>query len=68
MHATHRDLVFEAFKDGSAGIRTHPTFGLTQTEARGRKGIFGEARNSEGLKGKGIWGETGRLGSLLRYH
>jgi hypothetical protein len=57
MHATHRDLVFEAFKDGFVGIRTHPDLRLTPKPKHGVEKVFGEARNSEGLKGKGIWGK-----------
>ncbi|MEG3604747.1 MAG: DUF6807 family protein [Verrucomicrobiota bacterium] len=57
MHATQDDLVFEAFKDGFVGIRTHPHLRLTPNPKHGVREVFGKARNSEGLEGKGIWGK-----------
>ena len=40
MHATQDDLVFEAFKDGFVGIRTHPHLRLTpQPQAWGQGGV-----------------------------
>ena len=57
MHATHEDLIFEEFKDGFVGIRTHPDLRLTASPKYGVKKVYGKARNSEGGEGKGIWGK-----------
>ena len=52
-----KDLVFEEFKDGFVGMRTHPDLRLTPNSKRGVKEVFGEALNSEGVRGKSIWGK-----------
>ena len=57
MHATNQDIVFEEFKDGFVGIRTHPDLRLTTSTKHGVKQVFGKARNSEGGEGKSIWGK-----------
>ncbi len=56
LHATNQDLVFEAFKDGFVGIRTHPDLRLTPSLRLGVRKVFGQAVNSEGIAGKRIWG------------
>ena len=57
MHATNQDLVFEEFKDGFVGIRTHPDLRLTPSPKYGVNKVFGNARNSVGGEGKKIWGK-----------
>jgi glucose/arabinose dehydrogenase len=57
MHATNQDLVFNEFKDGFIGIRTHPDLRLTAKPKQGVKKVFGQARNSEGIQGKSVWGK-----------
>ena len=57
MHATNQDIVFEEFKDGFVGIRTHPDLRLTPSPKHGVNKVFGKARNSEGVEGKSIWGK-----------
>lgn len=57
MHATNQDIVFEEFKDGFVGIRTHPDLRLTTSAKHGVKQVFGKARNSVGGEGKSIWGK-----------
>ena len=57
LHTTHQDLVFEEFKDGFVGIRTHPDLRLTPSAKRGVHKVYGKARNSEGVEGKNIWGK-----------
>ena len=57
IHATNQDLVFEEFKDGFVGIRTHPDLRLNPSPKHGVKEVFGKARNSEGIEGKNIWGK-----------
>ena len=57
MHATNQDIVFEEFKDGFVGIRTHPHLRLSPSPKHGVKKVYGQARNSEGIDGKNIWGK-----------
>jgi hypothetical protein len=57
MHATNQNIVFEEFKDGFVGIRTHPDLRLTPSPKHGVNQVFGKARNSEGVEGKSIWGK-----------
>ena len=57
MHATNMDLVFNEFKDGFVGIRTHPDLRLTASPKHGVNKVFGRALNSEGTEGKKIWGK-----------
>ena len=57
LHATNQDLIFEAFKDGFVGIRTHPDLRLNPNHKHGVKEVFGKARNSEGTEGKAVWGK-----------
>ena len=64
IHATNQDLVFEEFKDGFVGIRTHPDLRLNPNPKHGVKEVFGKARNSEGIEGKSIW-ENGRTGFII---
>ena len=61
LHATNKDLIFEEFKDGFVGIRTHPDLRLNASLKHGVNKVFGNARNSEGLKEKksGVNGQTG---------
>jgi hypothetical protein len=57
IHATNQDLVFEEFKDGFVGIRTHPDLRLNPSPKHGVKKVYGNSRNSEGIVGKNIWGK-----------
>ena len=57
MRATNQDLVFEEFKDGFVGIRTHSDLRLTPNSKLGVNEVFGRALNSEGVEGKSIWGK-----------
>ena len=65
IHATNQDLVFEEFKDGFVGIRTHPDLRLNPSPKHGVKEVFGKARNSEGIEGKNIWGKRA---DWVHYH
>ncbi|MEC8044153.1 MAG: DUF6807 family protein [Verrucomicrobiota bacterium] len=65
LHATNQDLVFEEFKDGFVGIRTHPDLRLNPSPKHGVKEVFGKARNSEGTEGKAIWGKRA---DWVHYH
>lgn len=57
IHASHGDLVFQEFKDGFIGIRTHPHLRLTANPKQGVPEVYGKAENSSGTNGEGIWGE-----------
>ncbi|MEM7232310.1 MAG: PmoA family protein [Planctomycetota bacterium] len=49
--ATHGDVTFGDTKEGTAGIRTNPQLRIDRGAV---------ARNSEGVKGKGIWGKRAK--------
>jgi hypothetical protein len=57
MHASHGDLTFSEYKDGFIGLRTHPHLRLAANPGKGVKAVFGHAANSEGVEGKGVWGQ-----------
>ena len=65
LHATNKDLIFEEFKDGFVGIRTHPDLRLNASPKHGVNKVFGNARNSEGIEGKEIWGKRA---DWVHYH
>ena len=65
LHATNKELVFEEFKDGFVGIRTHPDLRLNPSPKHGVNKVFGNARNSEGIEGKEIWGKRA---DWVHYH
>ncbi len=47
-------------KEGFLAIRTHPHLRLTPDSNRGVPEVFGQAENSEGQRGKAIWGQRAR--------
>jgi len=51
IHASEGDVVFGDTKEGTMGIRTHPGLRID----KGAKAV-----NSEGIKGKAIWGKRAR--------
>lgn len=55
LKATHGDVTFGDTKEGSMGIRTHPSLRLTN--GKGVTTANGQARNSAGGTGKDIWGK-----------
>jgi hypothetical protein len=57
VHASHGDLTFAEYKDGFIGLRTHPHLRLTANPGKGVKAVFGNAANSEGVTGNGVWGQ-----------
>ena len=55
--AGEKPLEFVGIKDGFLGLRTHPHLRLTANKKKGVTEVFGQAVNSEGVKGKAIWGK-----------
>lgn len=58
--ATHGQFQFDDTKEGLFAIRTHPDLRLTAKPAKGVSKVFGNAINSEGESGKGIWGKPAK--------
>ena len=58
--ATQGDFQFDDTKEGLFAIRTHPDLRLTAKPKQGVKEVFGNAINSEGETGKGIWGKAAK--------
>ncbi len=56
IHASSGDVTFGDTKEGSMGIRTHPNLRLRN--GSGVTTANGSALNSNGEKGKGIWGKN----------
>ena len=54
------DLKFRDSKEGFFAIRSHPDLRLTPAPKKGVKKVFGQAINSEGVKGKKIWGKAAK--------
>ena len=54
IHASEREITFQDSKEGSMSIRTHPALRLQGKVAKG------SAINSEGVKGKAVWGKAAK--------
>ena len=54
LHAKHGPLVFGDTKEGTMALRLHPALRLRGEVATG------EAQNSEGVTGRGVWGKRAR--------
>jgi hypothetical protein len=54
VHASNGDIRFDDTKEGTMSIRTHPALRLQGKVAKG------SAINSEGIKGKAIWGQIAK--------
>ncbi|MAS79303.1 MAG: hypothetical protein CMI25_02680 [Opitutae bacterium] len=54
IHASEREITFQDSKEGSMSIRTHPALRLNGKVAKG------SAVNSEGVKGKAVWGKAAK--------
>lgn len=57
LHASHGDVQFGERKDGLVGLRTHPDLRLSAAPKQGVEEVFGQAENSKGDSGKGVWGK-----------
>jgi hypothetical protein len=57
LHASHGELTFGDSKEGTMAIRTHPNLRLDNDPARGVTTANGQALNSEGVRGKEVWGK-----------
>ena len=53
-------VTFGDTKEGMFAIRTHPALRLEPDPARGVRHVTGQAINSEGVRGKAIWGKPAR--------
>ncbi len=58
--ATSGDVVFGDTKEGTMGIRTNPMLRLRSDEKRGNHTAKGQSVNSEGVKGKEMWGKRAK--------
>ncbi len=56
--ATHGAVTLGDTKEGFWAIRTHPDLRLSAAPKEGVAEVFGQAVNSEGVKGKAIWGRA----------
>ncbi len=63
--ASHGDFTFDDTKEGLFAIRTHPDLRLKANPKAGVGEVFGNATNSEGVKGAAIWGKPAKW---LLYH
>ena len=57
LHATNGPVQIDPFKDGVFAIRTHTDLRLTPSPKDGVNKVFGNALNSEGDRGKAVWGK-----------
>ena len=64
MHATNDDLIFEEFKDGFVGIRTHPDLRPTPSPKHGVNKVFERPVTVKEKKEKGS-GENGQTGFII---
>lgn len=55
--ASAGDVTIGDTKEGTMGIRTAPTLRLNATPKKGNHTAGGQAINSEGIKGKAMWGK-----------
>ncbi len=60
LRATQGDVTFGDTKEGTMGLRTHPMLRLQTDEKRGNHTAKGNAINSEGVRGKEIWGKRAK--------
>jgi len=60
LRATHGDVKFGDTKEGTMAIRTNPLLRLQTDERRGNHTALGQAINSEGIKGREIWGRRAK--------
>jgi hypothetical protein len=59
-YSNENELRFEDTKEGTFAVRTHPNLQLTPASEAGSNAPKGTARNSEGVKGKEIWGKKAK--------
>lgn len=57
LHATHKDLDFHEMKDSFVGFRSHPHLRVKAKPKAGVHEVFGSVINSEGIRGKKVWGK-----------
>ena len=57
LHASHGDLKIGDTKEGTMAIRTHPNLRLTNDSGRGVTTANGKAFNSQGTRGRELWGQ-----------
>jgi len=60
VRASYGDIEFKDTKEGVFAIRTHPDLRLEANPAKGVDKVFGQARNSEGVTGKKVWGKKAK--------
>ena len=65
LHATNKELVFEEFKDGFVGIRTHPDLRLNPSLNMALRKSSGMPETVRALKEKKIWGKRA---DWVHYH
>ena len=58
--ASNGDVTFGDTKEGTMAIRTNPVLRLDNDPRRGVTGARGKCVNSEGVKGKAIWGKRAK--------
>jgi len=58
--ASNGDVTFGDTKEGTMAIRTNPVLRLDNDPRRGVTGAMGKCVNSEGVKGKAIWGKRAK--------
>lgn len=57
LHASQGPVTLGDTKEGSMGIRTHPSLRVTADKRRGVAEVTGKGVNSEGVKDKAMWGK-----------
>jgi hypothetical protein len=61
LHAAEGPITFGDTKEGTMAMRTHPKLRLTADPERGGiERVFGQAVNSEGVRGMEVWGKRAR--------
>ena len=58
--ASHGEVKLGDTKEGSMAIRTHPLLRLSNDEKRGNHTAKGQSINSEGIKGREMWGKRAK--------
>lgn len=58
--ATHGDVHMDDTKEGVFAIRTHPDLRVSANRKKGVEEVFGNALNSQGVRGKAVWGKPSK--------